>query len=122
MSDLAYQILVWALGILTTLFGGLNIFQWITLKSYKRVKAAEADRMEIENLRTTIDAIQKSMQTEIDRLQKRVEDAEARADKAEQRAADAEKRASENASKYLSLFEKHDALRTEFEQYKSNHK
>ena len=119
---MAEQIVTWVLGIIATLFGGLNIFQWITLRSYKRVKAAEADRAEIDNLRTTIDTIQKSMQAEIDRLQTRVEKAEARADKAEQRAADAEKRASENASKYLSLFEKHDALRTEFETYKSKHK
>ena len=58
------QVLTWVLGILTTLFGGLNIFQWITLRSYKRVKAAEADRMEIENLRLVIT----TMQDEIQRL------------------------------------------------------
>ena len=116
------QVLTWILGFLTTLFGGLNIFQWITLKSYKRVKAAEADKMEISNLKDTIETIQNSMQAEIDRLQARVEKAEERADKAEERAEKAEQRAAENASKYLSLFEKHDALRTEFELYKSKHK
>ena len=116
------EILNWALGVIATLFGGLNIFQWITLKSYKRVKAAEADRQEIENLKTTIETIQESMDKEINRLNKRVEDAEKRANEAEKRASDAEKRASEDASKYLSLFEKHDALRTEFENYKSTHK
>ena len=58
------QIVTWILGIIATLFGGLNIFQWITLRSYKRVKAAEADRMEIENLRLVIS----SMQDEIKRL------------------------------------------------------
>lgn len=57
-------IINWALGIVATLFGGLNIFQWITLKSYKRVKEAEADRMEIENLRLVI----QTMQGEIQRL------------------------------------------------------
>ena len=58
------QIVTWILGILTTLFGGLNVFQWITLRSYKRVKAAEADRMEIENLQMVI----RTMQDEIARL------------------------------------------------------
>ena len=57
-------ILPWLLGIISTLLGGLNIFQWITLKSYKRVKEAEADRMEIENLRLVI----QTMQGEIQRL------------------------------------------------------
>lgn len=64
------QIITWVLGILTTLFGGLNIFQWITLRSYKRVKAAEADRMEIENLRLVI----QTMQGEISRLHKQYDD------------------------------------------------
>ena len=64
------QVLTWVLGILTTLFGGLNIFQWITLRSYKRVKAAEADRMEIENLRLVIT----TMQDEINRLHKQYND------------------------------------------------
>lgn len=91
------QIITWVLGILTTLFGGLNIFQWITLRSYKRVKAAEADRQEIENLRLVID----SMQAEIGRLQTRLDEAE--------------KRAYENSNKYYSL-------QQEFEQYKLNHK
>ena len=116
------QIFIWILGIASTLFGGLNIFQWLTLKSYKRLKEAEADKTEISNLRETVETIQNAMQSEIDRLQKRVEKAEERADRAEERAQQAEQRAAENANKYLSLFEKHDALRTEFETYKQNHK
>lgn len=115
-------ILNFVLGVLTLLLGGWNIHQMLTFKSYKRQQAAVADKAELENLKTVIETIQSSMQIEIDRLQARVEKAEARADKAEERAEKAEQRASENASKYLSLFEKHDALRTEFEQYKSNHK
>lgn len=91
------QIITWALGIIATLFGGLNIFQWITLRSYKRVKAAEADRTEIDNLRSVIDA----MQAEIGRLQTRLDEAE--------------KRAYENSNRYYSL-------QQEFEQYKLNHK
>ena len=63
-------IINWALGIVATLFGGLNIFQWITIKSYKRVKEAEADRMEIENLRL----VMQSMKEEIDRLHKQYND------------------------------------------------
>ena len=70
------EVLKWILGILTTLFGGLNIFQWITLRSYKRVKAAEADRMEIENLRLVITA----MQDEISRLHQQYNDLQAEFD------------------------------------------
>ena len=102
------QIITWVLGIATTLFGGLNIFQWLTIRSYKRLKAAEADRSEIDNLKTTLDAIQTSMQQEIERLQKRVEDAE--------------RRANENAERYFALYEKYDKLRDEFERYKATHK
>ncbi len=91
------QIIIWALGIISTLFGGLNIFQWITLRSYKRVKAAEADAQDIENLRKIID----SMQSEIGRLRDRLDEAE--------------KRAYENANRYYSL-------QQEFETYKQQHK
>lgn len=64
---MAETVLTWVFGILSTLFGGLNIFQWVTLRSYKRVKAAEADRMEIENMRLVIE----SMRAEIERLNER---------------------------------------------------
>ena len=73
------EIVITLLGILTTLFGGLNIFQWITLRSYKRVKAAEADKSEIDALRSIIDG----MQAEIGRLQTRLDEAEKRASKAQ---------------------------------------
>lgn len=63
-------VLSWLFGIISTLLGGLNIFQWITLKSYKRVKEAEADRMEIENLRLVI----QTMQGEIQRLHKQYDE------------------------------------------------
>lgn len=91
------QIVTVILSILTTLFGGLNIFQWLTLRSYKRVKAAEADKSEIDALRSIIDG----MQAEIGRLQLRLDEAE--------------KRAYENSNKYYSL-------QQEFEQYKLTHK
>lgn len=63
-------VLSWLFGIVSTLLGGLNIFQWITLKSYKRVKEAEADRMEIENMQLVI----KSMGEEIRRLHEQYND------------------------------------------------
>ena len=63
-------VLSWLFGIVSTLLGGLNIFQWITLKSYKRVKEAEADRMEIENMQLVI----KSMGEEIKRLHEQYND------------------------------------------------
>ena len=98
------QIVIWALGILTTLFGGLNIFQWLTLRSYKRVKVYEADRAEIENLRKIIE----TNQAEIGRLS--------------QRLILAEQRDVENRNKYDELYARYDALRDEFETYKINHK
>ena len=91
------QLVIWLLGILSTLFGGLNIFQWLTLRSYKRVKAAEADKSEIDVLRSIIDG----MQDEIERLRNRLDEAE--------------KRAYENSDRYYSL-------QQEFEQYKLTHK
>ena len=63
-------VLTWVFGILSTLFGGLNIFQWVTLRSYKRVKAAEADRMEIENMRLVMDI----MRAEIQRLREQYDE------------------------------------------------
>lgn len=90
-------ILTWLLGILTTLFGGLNIFQWITLRSYKRIKNYEADRAQIENLRLVIS----QLQGEVSRLEDRVKRAEENAD--------------ENYKRYTTLQE-------EFDNYKKNHK
>ena len=98
------QIIIWVLGIISTLFGGLNIFQWITLRSYKRVKAAEADKAEIDSLRSIIE----TNQAEIGRLS--------------QRLILAEQRDTENRNKYDALVEKYDALRNEFNDYKLNHK
>ena len=121
-QNFTQELATWVLGIFTTLFGGLNIFQWFTLRSLKRIKTAEADKAEIQNLKDVIETIQSSMKSEIDRLRARVEEAEKRADEAEKRADEAEKRASENVHKYLSLCQKHDDLRKEFEDYKLAHK
>ena len=98
------QIVIWALGILTTLLGGLNIFQLLTFKSYKRQKNAEADSAEIKSLSEII----KQNQAEIGRLS--------------QRLTDADRRATELENKYNTLFDKYDKIRDEFENYKLNHK
>jgi hypothetical protein len=98
------ELLTWVLGIIATLLGGVNILQWITLRSYKRLKSAEADKSEIEALRSIID----TMQAEIGRLNQRVEDAD--------------RRAMENSNKYLKLYEDYSVLKGEFEQYKVSHK
>ena len=98
------QIVELILGILTALFGGLNIFQWVTLRSYKRQRAAEADKSEIDALRSIID----TLQDEVARLSKRVEEAD--------------ERATENSNKYLKLYDDYYALKNEFEQYKIVHK
>lgn len=97
---------VWAIisTVFATLFGGLNIFQWITLRSYKRIKAAEADKSEIDNLR----AIIQENQAEIGRLAQRI--------------AAADQRAISQDNRYSELERKYDALKTEFEEYKSKHK
>lgn len=93
----ASVILNFALAFLTLLFGGLNIFQLLTFKAYKRQRNAEADKSEIDALRLIIEG----MQAEIGRLQNRLDEAE--------------KRAYENSNKYYSL-------QQEFENYKSTHK
>lgn len=98
------QVLTWILGILSTLFGGLNIFQWITLNSYKRLKSAEAYQSEIESLR----AIIKENSAEIGRLSQRLEACD--------------RREVENNNRYDILYQKYDALRDEFEEYKLKHK
>ena len=90
--------------IFATLFGGLNIFQWLTLRSYKRLKAAEASASEIENLRTTIQL----NQSEINRLEQRLNAAETREIAMQNR--------------YEELFNKYSSLRDEFETYKLTHK
>ncbi len=108
---MAQEILVWILGIASTLFGGLNIFQWLTLRSYKRVKAAEAATAEINSLSEII----KQNQAEIGRLAQRVL-------LADQRAVEQDNKYNALSEKYDALYQKYDAIRDEFEQYKSNHK
>lgn len=98
------QVLTWILGILSTLFGGLNIFQWITLNSYKRLKSAEAYQSEINSLRSIIE----TNQAEIGRLSQRLEAYD--------------RREIENNNRYDELYRKYDQLRDEFEEYKSKHK
>lgn len=90
--------------IFATLFGGLNIFQWLTFRSYKRIKSAEADKSDIENLRLII----QENQAEIGRLAQRI--------------AAADQRAIAQDNRYSELERKYDALKTEFENYKQNHK
>ena len=94
------MILNFVLGILTLLFGGLNLFQLLTFRAYKRQKNAEADSAEIESLSKII----KQNQDEIGRLN--------------QRLLMADKRAMEQDEKYNELYVKYDKLRDEFEEYK----
>ena len=98
------QIIIWVLGILSTLFGGLNIFQWITLNSYKRLKSAEAYQSEIDSLRSIIE----ENRAEIGRLAQRLEACD--------------RREIENNNRYDLLYQKYDSLRDEFEEYKLKHK
>ena len=93
-------ILNFVLGVLTLLFGGLNLFQLLTFRAYKRQKNAEADSAEIESLSKII----KQNQEEIGRLN--------------QRLLMADKRAMEQEEKYNELYNKYDRLRDEFEEYK----
>lgn len=98
------QIVIWALGVLATVLGGLNIMQLLTFRAYKRQRNAEADRAEIESLSEII----RQNQAEIGRLS--------------QRLIDSDRRATELENKYNALFDKYDKMRDEFEMYKSNHK
>lgn len=101
---MAQEIITWVLGVVATFLGGANIFQWITLRSYKRLKNAEAYQAEIESL----SAIIRQNQAEIGRLSQRIEDYD--------------RRELENSNRYNTLWEKYDKLRDEFEEYKLKHK
>ncbi len=93
------------LAVLTLLFGGGMLFQWFTIKSLKRQRAAEATKSEVEALRAIIDA----NTAEIGRLNQRVEMADRRAIEADNR--------------YNKLYAEYYALKSEFEKYKiSNQK
>ena len=97
-------ILNFGLAVATLLLGGLNIFQLLTFKAYKRQRNAEADKAEIESLSEII----KQNQAEIGRLS--------------QRLIDSDRRATELENKYNTLFDKYDKMRDEFESYKLTHK
>lgn len=97
-------ILNFGLAVATLLLGGLNIFQLLTFKAYKRQRNAEADKAEIESLSEII----KQNQAEIGRLS--------------QRLIDSDRRATELENKYNTLFDKYDKMRDEFENYKLTHK
>lgn len=97
-------ILNFVLGILTLLFGGLNLFQLLTFRAYKRQKNAEADSAEIESLSKII----KQNQEEIGRLN--------------QRLIEADKRTMDLENKYNALYDKYDKIRDEFEEYKLENK
>ena len=97
-------ILNWVLGIVTTLLGGLNIFQLLTFNAYKRQRNAEADQEEIKSLSEII----RQNQAEIGRLS--------------QRLIDADRRATELENKYNTLYDKYDKIRDELETYKLTHK
>ena len=93
------------LAVLTLIFGGLNIFQLLTFRAYKRQRNAEADKAEIESLSEII----RQNQAEIGRLSERL--------------TLADQRAMEQENKYNALYDKYDRLRDEFEEYKlKNHK
>ena len=98
------DILNFILGVVTLLLGGLNIFQLLTFRAYKRQRNAEADQAEINSLSNII----KQNQAEIGRLQQRLNDADQRATLLEKR--------------YDSIYERWDKLRDEFETYKLTHK
>ena len=100
----AQAIVSFVLGIATLLLGGLNIFQLLTFKAYKRQRNAEADQAEINSLSEII----KRNQEEIGRLS--------------QRLIDSDRRATELENKYNTLYDKYDKMRDEFEIYKLSHK
>lgn len=104
MTTDVQTILNFVLVLLTLVFGGLNIFQLLTFKAYKRQRNAEADQEEIKSLSEII----RQNQAEIGRLSERL--------------TIADQRAMEQENKYNVLYDKYDKLRDEFESYKSIHK
>ena len=98
------EIIVWILGVLSTILGGLNIMQLLTFKSYKRKAGAEAYQSEINALRSIIE----TNQAEIGRLSQRI--------------ALSDKRAIEQDNRYNELSQRYYELKQEFESYKLNNK
>lgn len=98
------SVISFILSIATLLLGGLNIFQLLTFRAYKRKTNAEADKSEIEALRAIIDA----NTAELGRLQQRIETEE--------------RRALEQENKYNRLYDQYITLREEFNDYKLTHK
>ncbi len=66
------EIATYILSVITVMLGGANVFQFLTIKSYKRKHNAEATRAEIDNLNIIIDNLNK----EVARLEKRLTDLE----------------------------------------------
>lgn len=98
------SVISFILSVATLLLGGLNIFQLLTFRAYKRKTNAEADKSEIEALRAIIDA----NTAELGRLQQRIETEE--------------RRALEQENKYNRLYDQYITLREEFNDYKLTHK
>lgn len=98
------QFIIWGLGVLATVLGSINIMQMITFRAYKRKQNSEADKSEIDNLRSIIE----QNNAEIGRLAQRVETGD--------------RRALEQENKYIVLYDKYVALREEFNEYKLTHK
>ena len=98
------QLVIWGLGVVATVLGGLNIMQLLTFRAYKRQRNAEADSAEIDSLSKIIER----NQAEIGRLSQRLNDAD--------------QRALEQDRRYEELSNKYDKLREEFFNYKLNHK
>lgn len=62
------EIATYVLSVVTVLLGGANIFQFFTIRSYRRKHNAEATRAEIDNLNIVID----NLRQEIGRLESRL--------------------------------------------------
>ena len=62
------ELATYILSVVTTLLGGANILQFITIRSYKRKHNAEATRAEIENLNIVIAQLREEVQRQHDRL------------------------------------------------------
>ncbi len=68
------EIATYILSVVTLLLGGCNIFQFFTIRSYRRKHNAEATRAEIDNLNIVI----ANLRGEVERLEGRLVDLEKR--------------------------------------------
>lgn len=85
---MTHEIIMWVLGLIATIFGGVNIVQLINNRELKRKLSAEGYQQEIAALQNII----AGCNAEVDRLQRRCDESDSRYDALRSKYDDLEKK------------------------------